>query len=65
MFDGMGRPVVKCGQKVVQREHIVYQGMIAFIEAFGFWYHIVSIGHFEFEAKRFTMLYLGPCRSRG
>ena len=49
MFDGMGKPVVKRGQKVIKREHIMYQGMIAFIETFGFRYHIVSIDHFEFH----------------
>lgn len=58
MFDGMGKPVVTCGQKVIKREHTMYQGMITFIEAFGFRYHIVSVDYFEFEAQRLSaMLY--------
>ena len=42
----------------------MYQGMIAFIEAFGFQYHVVSIDHFEFETQRLrTMLYWAPAEA--
>jgi Holliday junction resolvase YEN1 len=45
VFDGQGRPAVKRGAKVINREHFLYKGMVSFIEAFGYEHHTVSYLH--------------------
>lgn len=48
MFDGAEKPALKRGHKVISREHIMYQGMTALIDAFGFCYLVVSTIAFKF-----------------
>lgn len=42
VFDGNLRPPMKRGARVIHRQHFLYEGMISFIEAFGFRHHTVS-----------------------
>ena len=43
VFDGDRKPSIKRGTRVVDRQHFLYRGMVAFIRAFGHEYHTVSI----------------------
>lgn len=42
VFDGNGKPAVKRGTQVINREHFLYGAMTSFITAFGFKHHTVS-----------------------